>query len=86
MTKEAPPIPTMEYLPDHGVTHINVWCGRWPHQCDHSGRVSLANIDARQTILQFASKLVCTECGAKGGQAMPVWPKGGGYVGGAHRY
>lgn len=71
---DTPPIPTLEFLPDRGVTHIRVWCGRWPHGCTHQGLVSIKGIDLRQTIVEFAAKLRCEVCGTLGGQAMPDWP------------
>ena len=80
------PIPTLEDLPLHDVTHINVWCGRWPYPCAHHGRIAVKNINLKQTILQFASKLVCEKCGTKGGHAMPSWPIGGGGPGAAHNH
>jgi hypothetical protein len=71
---KPPPIPTMEDLPSLGVTHIRVWCGRWPHACDHQGTVPVEGLDLRQTIVEFAAKLRCEKCGTVGGQAMPGWP------------
>lgn len=82
----APPIPTMEDLPSHGVKYLNVWCGKWPYPCGHKGVVSVKNIDLAQTIVQFAAKLRCPQCGTIGGQAMPRWPNGGRGPGGAHNH
>jgi len=81
-----PPVPTMEDLPLNDVTHINVWCGKWPYPCSHHGRLRVGDIDLRQTIVQFAAKLKCPKCGTKGGQAMPHWPNDGGGPGNAHNH
>ena len=81
----APPVPTMEALPNHGVSELSVWCGRWP-LCSYRATLSVDLIDLKQTIVQFAAKLQCPECGTIGGQAMPRWPNGGGGPGGAHNH
>ncbi|MDP2325920.1 MAG: hypothetical protein Q8N51_18095 [Gammaproteobacteria bacterium] len=78
MTAREPPpaVPTMEYLPQHGVTSLRVWCGRWPHACTHHAVVPLDEVDLRLTILEFAAMLTCEVCGHRGGTAMPAWPAG----------
>lgn len=78
-----PPIPTIAELnlPRHGVTHVNVWCDR----CHHQAKVAVETIDGRQTILEFAGRLRCTECGAKACGAAPSWPSGGRLTGSAHK-
>lgn len=73
MRERAPPVPTLEDMPALGVTHIRVWCGRWPNGCTHEGRVAVAGIDLTMTIVEFAAKLKCEVCGTVGGQAMPQW-------------
>jgi hypothetical protein len=70
----TPAIPTMEWLPDQGATHIRVWCGRWPHGCTQQGTVPIKGTDLHQTIVEFDAKLRCEKCGTVGGQAMPDWP------------
>lgn len=82
----APPVPTMEDLPSHGVTQIKVFCGLWPHSCNYQATLALDQIDLAQTIVQFAAKVQCPECGTIGGQAMPRWPNGGRGPGGAHNH
>jgi hypothetical protein len=82
----APPIPTMVDLPSHGVTQMKVWCGRWPHSCSYQATLPVDQIDLTQTIVQFAAKLQCPDCGTVGGHAMPHWPNGGGGAGGAHNH
>jgi hypothetical protein len=67
-------VPTLTDLPRLGVNAINVWCGQWPHKCFHHGRIPLERIDLNQTILEVQRKLVCTECGTRGGNAMSAWP------------
>lgn len=69
-----PPIPPLEAFLKHGVTHIRVWCGRWPGGCTHEGMVPLEGSDLHQTIVEFAAKLRCEKCGTVGGQALPEWP------------
>ena len=76
----------MEDLPEHGVTELAVWCGRWPHSCSYQSTVAVSDINLSMTIVQFAAKLECPECGTIGGQAMPCWPNGGGGPGGAHNH
>jgi hypothetical protein len=78
----VPPVPTMEDLPRHGVTGLNVWCGH--HACGYRGTVAVGDVDLGQTIVQFAAGLKCPACGTLGGQAMPCWPNGGGGPGAAH--
>jgi hypothetical protein len=80
----APPVPTMEHLPAHGVKELIVWCGRWPHSCSHTATVAVSAIDLKQTIVEFASALSCPDCGHRGGQVMPRWPNAGRGPGGAH--
>jgi hypothetical protein len=69
----APPLPTLEDLPQHGVTHIRLWCGN-AHRCWHQGLLAVTAIDLRQTIVDVERRLVCTRCGFIGGKAMPAWP------------
>lgn len=82
----APPVPTMQDLPEQGVTKMSVWCGRWPHSCSYHATVAVSDIDLTQTIVQFAANLECPDCGKIGGQAMPRWPNSGGGPGGAHNH
>lgn len=81
-----PPIPTMEDMPQHGITHVRVYCGRWPHTCFFEEKVPIEEIDLRLTIVEFASQLVCKKCGTKGGHASPIWPDRSGGPGGAHNH
>lgn len=83
MREPAPPIPTIAQLdlPQHGVTHVNVWC----EGCHHQAKVPVDDIDGRLTILQFAAKLRCSACGGTSCTAMPSWPGGRG-PGGAHSF
>ena len=69
-----PPIPTMADMPNHGITHVRTYCGRWPHGCFFEEKVSVEEIDLRLTIVEFAGQLVCKRCGTKGGHASPIWP------------
>ncbi|MDO8875729.1 MAG: hypothetical protein Q8M24_14685 [Pseudolabrys sp.] len=81
-----PPIPTMEDMPKHGITHVGVWCGQWPHACFFTEIIPVEEIDLRLTIVEFASQLVCKKCGTMGGHASPLWPDRGGGPGGAHNH
>jgi hypothetical protein len=63
----------MEDLPSHGVKIMRVWCGHWPLTCGHYATIPLAQIDLRQTIVQFSARLRCTKCGKLGGSAQPAW-------------
>lgn len=72
MSEPAPPVPTISELdlPRLGVTHVDVTCER----CHHGAKVPIGEIDDRQTIVEFATRLRCTACGAKSCTAMPSWP------------
>jgi hypothetical protein len=67
------PLPTLEDLPNHGITHISVQCGQWPYRCFHEAEISIADLDLRMTIKDLKERLLCTRCGTIGGNAMPRW-------------
>jgi hypothetical protein len=37
------------------------WCGRWPLTCCQHAASPLAQIDLRQTIIEFSARLHCTK-------------------------